>query len=375
VSIKILYIVSTLRRCGPTNQLYGIVKYLDRNVFKPYLVTLSPDPDDSRWDDFAGLGIELDTLGLSRIKGIFFAKNELNKRVACIQPDIIHSQGIRADVFASKLKVKIPKVCTIRNFPQEDYKMTYGTVINKIMVSVHRRAMKRIDLCIGVSNAVSVNLKNNFGITNTIVIQNGVDTEHFYPVDIEIKKKLRAKLGLPTDKTIWISVGHLSERKDPVFLIKVWKKLFAGVPDKVLIFIGDGPLSEQCRAESFGCNNIIIKGRVTSASEYLQASDFFISSSKAEGLPNAVIEAMACGLPCVLSDIGPHREIHNLGRQGGVMFELNSANSLADAINLAVKRDYSLMREVSLKTVREHLSAADMSRKYQSIYTQKVLQS
>ena len=142
------------------------------------MLTLSPEPRDSRRSDFAALGVQFGTLGLSRIKGVFYAEGELYRRIADIGPDIIHSQGFRADVLSAKLKIKIPKICTVRNFPQHDYAMTYG-FISKIMLPIHKRAMRRIDTCIGVSEAVSENLKNTFGIVNSIFIRNGVTLKFF----------------------------------------------------------------------------------------------------------------------------------------------------------------------------------------------------
>ena len=179
-----------------------------------------------------------------------------------------------------------------------------------------------------------------------------------------MKSELRAKLGFLPSKTVWLSVGHLSMLKDPVFLIRVWKKLFTRASDPLLIFIGDGLLAERCRAESQGCKNIMIKGRVANVPEYLQASDYFISSSKAEGLPNSVMEAMACGLPCVLSGINVHKEIHTLNSLSGAVYVLDSMESLAVAMNSVTKNEYSLMKEASLEIAREHLNAKIMSEKY-----------
>src|SRR5690606_9558118 len=99
----ILYIVSTLKRSGPTNQLFNIIIYLDRSVFEPVLITLSPEPEDSRWQDYQSLGVQMHSLNLSRLGGLFFAKSNLEKLIKKIQPDLIHTQGIRADFLISKL--------------------------------------------------------------------------------------------------------------------------------------------------------------------------------------------------------------------------------------------------------------------------------
>ena len=64
--------------------------------------------------------------------------------------------------------------------------------------------------------------------------------------------------------------------------------------------------------------------------EYLGASNYFISASLAEGLPNSVLEAMACGLPCILSNIPPHVEIHEMNKDSSLMFDIKDVKGLRD---------------------------------------------
>src|SRR5690625_7535896 len=84
--------------------------------------------------------------------------------------------------------------------------------------------------------------------------------------------------------------------------------------------LGGGELQSACKALAGQTNNILIKGAVQNVAQYLQASDYFVSCSKAEGLPMAVIEALACGLPCLLSDISPHAEIFKLSDSPGSLY-------------------------------------------------------
>src|SRR5690625_7843892 len=86
--------------------------------------------------------------------------------------------------------------------------------------------------------------------------------------------------------------------------------------------LGGGELQSACKALAGQTNNILIKGAVANVAEYLQASDYFVSCSKAEGLPMAVIEALAWGLPCVLSDIPPHYEIFEACPSIGTLYKL-----------------------------------------------------
>ena len=365
---KIIYIASSLKRSGPTNQLFNIIKNLDRSAIEPVLWTLSPEPEDSKWQDYQSLGIEMHSLKLSRLGGLFIARSRLEKLIKETQPDLIHTQGIRADVLSSKLKIEIPKVATIRNFPQKDFPMTYGSLLGSLMVRRQIGALRKLNACIGVSEAVSVNLKKTFGLNHVETITNGVDTAIYSPVDNAVKIELRSKLGLPLEAKIWIVSGHLSERKDPLFLINAWKNFFANNTKHCLVLLGGGDLQYNCIQAVDRVNNVKVVGRVTNVVEYLQASEYYLAASKAEGMPNAALEALACGLPLFLSDIGPHNELVKMDEKIGLTYEIDNPDDFHEQINKLMDREYQTMRSACLSLVSTSLSASVMSQKYQALY-------
>lgn len=366
--LKILYIVSTLKSGGPTNQLFNIMKNLDRHIFKPIVLTLSSEPKESKWRDYESLGIEMYSLNLSRIEGFIFLESRLKNLIKKIQPDLIHSQGVRADILSSKLNIGIPKISTIRNFPQEDLPMTYGNFLGNVMANRQVIALKRLNLCVGVSDSVSENLTHEFGIDHTFTIWNGVDADTYFPVDQFMKLKLRGTLNLPADAKIWIVSGHLTERKDPFFLIKAWRTFFGEDLKNFLVFIGDGEIKHYCDQLVEGVGNIKILGRVSNVVEYLQASDYYVSASKAEGMPNSALEALSCGLPLLLSDIGPHIELVAVDKKIGFTYEIGVLNSFLSQMIKLIDCDYEVIHSSCLRVVDEHLSANAMSEKYQILY-------
>lgn len=369
---KIIYIVSTLKRTGPTSQLFNLIKYLDRSKFEPYLITLSPEPADSRWRDYEALGVQLYSLNLSRLSGVFVGKKQLGKLIDKIQPDLIHTQGIRGDVLSSGFLGNIPKICTVRNIPQKDYPMTYGKHVAGLMLWQHKRAMRKLTLCVGVSRAVSENLQRCFSLDNVSTVKNGVDTELYNPASKLEKEVLRKRLDLPQEGSLWISSGHLSARKDPLFLIDAWKRPGHADQKSHLIFIGSGLLDAECRAAAEGCENIHILGRVANVADYLKACDYFVSASQAEGLPNAVLEAMACGLPVLLSDIEPHKEIVAMSEKSGLLFRLGDEKSFQEAFERLCDDEREMRSSAALSLVNDSLSASIMSTNYQKIYKELI---
>ncbi|MBE0508707.1 MAG: glycosyltransferase [Marinospirillum sp.] len=369
---KIVYIVSTLKRTGPTSQLFNLIKYLDRSQFEPHLITLSPEPADSRWSDYEALGVQLHSLNLSRLFGVFLGKKQLGKLIGKIKPDLIHTQGIRGDVLSSGILGNIPKICTIRNIPQKDYPMTYGKFVAGLMLWRHKRAMRKLTLCVGVSRAVSDNLQQCFGFYNISTVQNGVDTELYNLAGNIEKEVLRKNIGLPQEGSLWISSGHLSARKDPLFLIDAWKRPGYVDQSNHLIFIGSGLLDQECRAAADGCANIHVLGRVTNVADYLKACDYFVSASQAEGLPNAVLEAMACGLPVLLSDIEPHKEIVAMSEKSGLLFRLGDEISFHEEFEKLCDDDREARSSAALSLVNDSLSASIMSENYQKLYNELI---
>ena len=137
----------------------------------------------------------------------------------------------------------------------------------------------------------------NYGVNqDKIMIKpNAVNSDVFYPRN---KLEMRSKYNLPKDKILAIFVGRFIENKGPKMLIKATQNL-EGIG---LVFVGGGP-------QILEGDNIVFKDSVISEKvpELLSASDLFVLPTWHEGSCNAIVEAMACGLPIVSSDIP---EIH-----------------------------------------------------------------
>lgn len=358
---KILYIVSTLKRSGPIIVLANIVKYLDRDKFEPIVLTLSPEPKESMKEYFENeLNTKVETIGLSRIQGLFLAKSYVQKFIKENKINIVHTHGFRADGLMSKIS-DVKSVSTLHNYPFYDYMMRYGNLKGFLMATLHLKYISKLNKPLACSKSVSIIFQKEKNLSIDY-IQNGTDTSRFINLYKNVFKK---KLNINA-KNIFISVGHLASGKDPLTIIRAFKKV--NLKDSLLIFLGDGELKEECFDEIKDDSNIKLIGRVNNVHEYLGASDYFISASLAEGLPNAVLEAMACGLPCVLSNIPPHVEIHEINRNSSLLFETKDVQGLSKKIIEIINSDYETMSKASKEIVFYNLSAEIMSGNYQKVY-------
>ena len=358
---KIVYLVSTLQNTAPTIQLYYIIKYLNLNMFEPIIVTLSNEPKSSYKKEFEKLGIEIISLNLPRGFGLFLQKDKIKNLIRKIKPDIIHTQGIRSDSILAKYLFDFKGVATLRVSPPLDYPMLYGKILGTYMAKTHLQALKKIQTPITCSKSLSIMLKN---VRDFKYIQDGIDIEKFKTVSD--KKLLREKLKLSLNKKIFITSGYFIKRKDPLTIIQAIKELKRD--DILMIFLGDGELLEKCKKEA-NSKNFLFCGKVQNVNEYLQASDYYISSALAEGLPNAVMEGMSCGLPVILSNILPHMELLEFDKNAGELFTKKDSIDLKNKIiKLLNTQNYTLMSKLASNIIKSNLSANKMSKKYEMIY-------
>lgn len=362
--IKILYIVSRLISGGPTNQLFGIIHNLDRQLFEPYILTLSEEPYKSCKEKFIEDGVVVETLGLSKIHYFFLGKRKLYKVVCKISPDFIHTSGMRADSIINKLKLDIPTCSTIHTYVFDDYKLLYGRVAGSIMEYVHSRAIKKMKYPVCCSQSIAKKYSNRYS-RNFLAIQNGVDTKRYAAKEKSQIIQMRQKMGLPLNKMIFTVVGSLIERKDPMTIIEAIEQI-SDKRDYMFLFIGEGVLKEEL--ERHKSEYIHILGYKTNISDFLQVSDFFISASKAEGLPTAVLEAGACGLPMILSDISQHREIFDTKIDGVDFFNCGDVNQLSQLIVSYGKKNKNCSSENISIYIKDKFDSQIMSKKYQSFY-------
>lgn len=362
--IRIVFLVSTLRRAGPTSQLLNLVRHLDPARFDPVVVTLSPESPDSMLPDYRSLGTRVMSLSMSRLRAVLNRgwRRDIERLIGgrldgtCI----VHSQGIRADAIAARHLRGVARVATARNFPRDDYPLKFGRIAGRLMVRAHLRAFRALPNVVACSATLAAQLRGE-GIA-AAVIPNGVDSGTFRPAPPAERASLRGRLGLPAAARVGISVGALSARKDPVVLVRAMRA--TADPALELLFVGDGPLDAECRREALGDGRIRFAGQVADVENYLRAADFLVSASRAEGMPNAVLEALACGLRVVLSDIGPHRELLEIAPAAGEAVPPGDVPAFAAALGRAAAAAGAAPDDALLA----QLGAERMSRSYQDLY-------
>lgn len=368
---NVLYIVSTLKRTGPTNIIYNLIDKLDRSKFRPVILTLSKEEEGfpSLMDEFRNLGVEIHSLSLTRVAGFLLGKRKLQRFIEDHQIDIIHVNGIRGDMLINKNDYPgIPIVTTINSNIYDDYTMLYGKQKGQVMSWTHIKSIKG-KIIVACSNFVSEEVGERYGI-DLKVIYNGIPKD-LYVVSGKAKKdQFRKTLQLPPDKKIFVFVGNLIYRKNPVMVIKAFLSAKCS-SDSHLVMIGDGPLMTDCEEIAKGHPNVSLLGNKSETLPYLNASDYYISSAYSEGLPTSVMEAMGCGLPVLLSSIKPHTELVQKMVNWRYLFPVDDAAELAQKIDEVTGDSYEDLSAQCRDVIENHINSNLMAEAYQELYTIK----
>lgn len=176
-------------------------------------------------------------------------------------------------------------------------------------------------------------LMEDFSEMKVARIPNGVNIELFYPYPDKEKEELRKSNKLANKKVLVYS-GWLVEGKGLDTLLEAFKLVASENREAYLLLLGKGPLGDRLKdkAGSLGISdNVCFKGNVANVHEYLNSADIFVFPSFREGMPNSLLEAMACGLPVIASGIGGIVDIVEDGKSG-ILFEPGDVSGLAAGI-------------------------------------------
>lgn len=174
-----------------------------------------------------------------------------------------------------------------------------------------------------------------------VVLPNAVDSDKFHKID---KAECRRKLGIPVERFVICFVGWFIERKGPLRLAEAVASLN---DDSIgVLYVGEGPQVPKGK-------NILFKGSVLhdNLPLYLNAADVFVLPTLNEGCCNAIVEAMACGLPVISSDMDFNKDI--LDDTNSILVNPSDVNEIARTI-----RRFADDKELRLKLSEGALSTA-----------------
>ncbi|WP_028907741.1 glycosyltransferase family 4 protein [Xylanibacter ruminicola] len=362
--LEVIYLISRARPSGPINQALNILTGMKQNGrVHAALVTLAPEEENNSWlQRFYDNGIEVVQF-MQPLKSTWRCVKKLRQYVEEHHVDVIHSAGYRADTVSLLTKCGAIKVSTQRSHPH-DVVEKFPKWQQPLLNYLHLKMLKKMDGVVACSKSLQSVFMNEF-FMNIDAVQNGVNTEKFKPATSIEKEEARTSLGLTANQVMILILGSVRTRKNIQMIVDSLHE----IKDERLsaFFVGGGPQLEEMREQTKNDDNIHFIGQVKDPSIYLKASDVMLSASLAEGLPNSILEALACGLSVVLSDIEPHKELIE-GTGVGALFSRDSKEELIDALKKSMEWDKEEVSQQSRQLALDRFSIWKLAENYENVY-------
>ena len=359
---------------GAERQAERLAMYLKNNGWPVWVITRRIDGLPAR-QNYQGLEIVRPlTVGFGKLKTITFVLGTLFLLWKLRSKyEILHAHLVYGPAFAAMLAARflgkrvIVKLGNSGEFG--DVQHSQRTLRGRLRLAMLRRWA---DVIIALDDTI-YNEILSVGIDPKQIrrISNGIDVGNFSP--LQTRTVAKKKMGL-TNKVVMIFVGRLSPQKSLPTLLQALERALTSSPNLHLLLIGDGPdfVTLEDQVQLLGLRDCVeFLGNQSDVRPYLNAADIFVLPSKAEGISNALLEAMSAGLACVVTTVGGNFEILDHGRCGVLLppGDVSAwSNSLIELANDPEKRQ--ALGDAAQKYVASHFDFSVVGSLYENLYTE-----
>lgn len=318
--MRIARVLTRLNLGGPARQVLASDPELVRRGHTVRIFAGTPEPGEGDLFDTAeALGLDVQRVpGLHRgwsLSGDLRARSYLREAFGTFAPDVIHTHASKAGALgrsAGRPLKDVPRVHTFHGHVLEGY---FGTTVSRGLVALERKLARDTDRIIAVSHATADDLVRLeiCPEQKLVVCPPGIDLEPFLDLQRD-SGGLRARLGAGPEAQLVGVIGRLAEVKRLDWAVDTFEVLAARHPDLHLVFCGDGDqrgLLERriLSLPGDGAQRVHMLGAVEDMPDVLGDLSAVLATSRAEGLPVALIEAAAAALPVVATPAGGTDEV------------------------------------------------------------------
>ncbi|MBP98452.1 glycoside hydrolase [Candidatus Poribacteria bacterium] len=371
-TIRVLHIITGLAVGGAEMMLYKLLSNMDLDKFKSVVISLkSAGKIGTR---ISNLGIKVESLKMNGQLPSLASMSKLSRITWQFKPDLVQGwmyHGNLAAQFASMLSMhKVPTLWNIRRTP---YHLKKEKILRAGLIRLSGYLSKLPDITL-YNSKVSAQLHNKIGYdTNkSLVIPNGFDTEVFMPSDFA-KSDVRSELGLSHNTILIGLVARYDPMKDHKNFLLAASHLLRSHPGVHFLLVGrnvnqkNQDLVEWISKLRIG-KNIHLLGERTDIPRLTASLNLACLSSYGEGFPNAIGEAMSCGVPCVVTSVGDMPYIvGNTGKIVPPKEPIKLANELANLLSLPNQ----MLRDLGAKArkrIEQNFSLDHITESYSDLY-------
>lgn len=349
--VRVLHVIPGLEAGGAEGQLLALGPFIEQRGVEQFVVSMTPG--GVLRPSYESTFGSVQDLGMARGAVSPKAVLQFHHLLRRMRPDVIHAWMYHACLLSAVTPTEAPIVWGIRHgLDAPEHLRPLTRFIVRAMPALGFRARTIV-----FNSSVSRRQHEEWRYPRrkSAVIPNGVDTERFAP-DEACRRARRQEWGVPEDYRV---VGYLGR----LHLVKGWD-LFCGAAAwlrairRDIMFVMAGPASPpeevalRGMLDQFGItSDVRFVGFEADVPRYLAALDVLVAPSRSEGFPNAVVEAMACGVPCVTTDVGDNAAIV---RDVGVIVG-QEAESIGRGIQLLLNLDAAAL-SAKVATARERVT-------------------
>ena len=373
---KIMHVITTLGPAGAETMLCRIAQAMDRSRFESEIVSLTGILDLA--EKMEGIGVRVRTLGMRKRVPNPWLVMRLAKWIRESQPDVIQTWMYHANfvgALAARLAGNVPVVWGIHHSvldPRVDKRRTM--LVNRACASLSRKLPARIVCC----SEASLHLHKGLGYApdKLEVIPNGFDLQRLRP-DSSARTSLREELGIPLDSLLIGMAARFHPHKDHRNFIRAAARFHREMPDVHFVLCGLNITWENSQLaswiETVGLrDHCHLLGVRQDMARLFAGMDIATTSSSSEAFPIVIGEAMACGTPCVVTDVGDSALIVD---QTGIVVPPEDSYALAQAWRSLLRAGHQVRRGLGMAArhrVELLFSLPVVVERYQAIYEKLV---
>jgi glycosyltransferase involved in cell wall biosynthesis len=308
----ILFLTRSLDRGGAERQLVALAKGL---TSRGHAVVVAVFFTGGVYEaELAEAGVRVINLGKQGRWDILPFMNRLLRLLRQERPAVMHSYLAVPNILATALKPLLRGTRIIWGVRASNVDLSNYDWLSRFAYALERRLARFADRIVANSHAGMVYaVANGFPENKMVVIQNGIDTEYFR-FDSEGRQQVRSEWGLGAGEILVGLVARLDPMKDHPTFLDAASRIARERHDVRFVCVGDGAAAytamlKQKAADLGLSGRLIWAGARDSMPAIYSALDIVTSSSFGEGFSNTIAEAMACGVPCVVTDVGDSADI------------------------------------------------------------------
>jgi glycosyltransferase involved in cell wall biosynthesis len=350
--VMLFQLITSLVPAGAERLVVHLLEYIDRERFAPVCICLRNPVGSHLEARVQQLGVPLYFLG----KGDKMSLEALRKLDALFRqyrPVVAHTHLLALNyAYPLMIRYRTPaRVYTVHNLAEKDIGLRTAPMVRALAFRYRIGGV----VPVAIAEEVRVSIQKVYGYTNPPLIPNGIPTDEYAP-NPDTRAQWRQAHGIEPRATVVTHIGRFAVQKNHALLVEAFAQVHSDAP-LYLLLVGGGELEDAVREQvvELGLQERVrFLGVRADVPAILNASDLFVLSSRWEGNPMSVMEALAAGLPVVSTAVGGVPELVQEG-ETGLLVPSEDTGALACALQALV--DDPARRQAMGAAARQHAIA------------------